>query len=586
MSSRHAPTDRLDLALALALFVGTLALLMSTTQMGFTRDESFYFHAAREYIGWFRALGDAWADGETARAFSQEVVDAHWSYNREHPALMKTLFALSHELFHVELGWLGVADAMRLPAMVTSAALSSLVYLFGRQLFGRAAGALGVAALLLQPHVFFHMHMACFDAPMVTMWFAVVYAYWRGLDSRPWSVATGALWGLALATKLNAFFLPPLLVVHWALARGRGTTLSREGAWSVRLPEVPWFLVWMAILGPLVFFLHWPRIWFDTFERVRWYIAFHLQHVHYFVYYFGENLQHPPFPRALPFTLTLVTVPATILTASAIGAWAYVRERARWTARWRVDEEGEGQEASAQDAATTRPRATGWLILVNILFPIMLISAPETPVFGGTKHWMPAMPFLAMLAGFGVVWAGRRVVAGWASAPARVALHATLAAALIAPAGVELANNHPFGISYYNELIGSHRGAAEARAMRQFWGYTSRQAIPWLERDAPRNSRVWTHNTTGWAWNDYLKDGVRTREDLRSSSLARSDYALFHHQKAFHHKLAELYRSYGRVAPVHVVDVDGVPVLTVYRRPERPKKAPRVKPVKPPVESP
>ena len=573
---RHEPNDWVDRGVALAIFVGALVLLLSTTQMGFTRDESFYFHAAREYIGWFHAIGDAWADGNLSRAFSKDVVDANWSYNKEHPALMKTLFALSHELFHVKLGWLSVSDAMRLPALVLSAALASLTYLFGRQLFGRVAGLIGVGALLLQPHVFFHMHMACFDAPMVTMWFAVVYAYWRGLESRGWAVATGALWGLALATKLNAFFLPPLLVVHWAIARGKGTSIQRDGAVSVRLPEVPWFLVWMAILGPLIFFLHWPRIWFDTFERVRWYIAFHLQHVHYFVYYFGQNLQHPPFPRALPYTLTLVTVPATILSASALGSWAYLTERARWTARWRDEDE----ETQTDASPSTPRRATGWLILFNALFPLALISSPETPIFGGTKHWMPAMPFLAMLAGFGVVWAARRVAEHVTSAPARVALHATLAAAVLVPAGVELANNHPFGISYYNELVGSHRGAADARAMRQFWGYTSRQAIPWLEANSPENTRVWTHNTTGWAWSDYQKDGLRTRKDLRSSSIAGSDVALYHHQKAFHHKLAELYRSYGRIAPAYVVAVDGVTLLSVYRRPEKPREPTRAR-VKP-----
>ena len=39
-----------------------------------------------------------------------------------------------------------------------------------------------VCALL--PRALFHAGLACFDAPSMTLWFATVYAYWRGLDRR------------------------------------------------------------------------------------------------------------------------------------------------------------------------------------------------------------------------------------------------------------------------------------------------------------------------------------------------------------------------------------------------------------------
>ena len=55
------------------------------------------------------------------------------------------------------------------------------------------------------------------------------------------------------------------------------------------------------------------------------------------------------------------------------------------------------------------------------------------------------------------------------------------------------------------------------------------------------------------------------RDDLRASSLRSSDFALYHQQKAFVYLLTDVWERYRTKTPVHVVDVDGVPLLSVYR---------------------
>ena len=37
-------------------------------------------------------------------------------------------------------------------------------------------------------------------------------------------------------------------------------------------------------------------------------------------------------------------------------------------------------------------------IALNLLVPVVLIAAPSVPIFGGTKHWMGALPFGCLLA--------------------------------------------------------------------------------------------------------------------------------------------------------------------------------------------
>lgn len=547
--------DRVDGLLFLLVFAGTAVVLMATMGVGVPRDESFYFHAAFQYIGWFEELWKNAEAGHILDSFRQVSVDRHFSYNREHPALMKMLFALSHKLFHEKLHWLPSIEALRVPAVGFASLLSGFTYLFARGLFGRAAGVVAVAFLLLQPRYFFHAHLACFDVAVISMWLLVVYGYWRSYDNPWWGVFTGIAWGVALSVKLNAFFLPVVLGGHWLWVAFRQTRRHEvDGKTRWELPGFPWVFVWMVLLGTLLFFALWPRHWFDTINRVQWYLGFHLHHVHYFVYYFGHNIQQPPLPISFPWVMTLLTIPGTILLAFVAGVLRY-RARAGG---------GGGDQ-----------RWTGSLIAINIIFPIALISMPSTPIFGGVKHWMTAAPFIAIVAAGGVVICGRALgLALLERLPAssmalRAGGIALVVAATAAPALMASVENHPYGTSYYNEFIGSYRGAADAGMMRQFWGYSSRYALGWLNERAPHNARIWTHNTTGWAWQAYRRDGL-VRDDLRPSRAESSQIGLYHHQRAFVFMLVNLWESYNTRTPVHVVDVDGVPVLSVYvRDPER-----------------
>lgn len=574
-STRWEPqtTPLVDWGLALAIFLVAFGILISTTEIGFPRDETFYFRAGRDYADWFQELWSNYQAGEIWTSLSKENIDRHWSYNNEHPVLMKTLFGLSDLLFHKYLGWFRPSTAMRIPGMLTGAGAVAVTYLFARRLFGQLAGIVAAGALFLQPRFFFHAHLACFDVPIAFFWLATIYAYWRSFDSNGWALATGLIWGLALCTKLNAFFLPIVVTGHWLATNWTAFGLRRtEAGWSISWPPMPRALVSMALLGPLTFYALTPRFWFDTFRRFAKYLAFHMEHVHYFVVYYGENLKNPPFPIDYPWVMTALTVPAVILLAASLGMveaglkWDPID----WAKRWWHS--AENRETPARDAGD--PRGTGLLILINLLFPIALISLPSTPIFGGTKHWMPAMPFLAMFAGAGTTLASRLVrrrLADRDEGTAKNRVVSTIAAlvlstSVLGPAAYATADIHPFGTSYYNGLIGSIRGAADHQMFRQFWGYASRQGLPWLNEHAESNAPVWTHNATGYAWWHYQNENL-LRGDLDSSGFRRADYAVFHHQKAFVKRHAQLWLEYETKTPAHVVSKEGVPLVSIYRRP-------------------
>ena len=79
-----------DWIISVLLAALTFSLLLSTTQVGFPRDEGFYFRFSAIYQGWFSQL---WHGEEDA--LEQERIDAVWKNNREHPPLAKSLFGVS-----------------------------------------------------------------------------------------------------------------------------------------------------------------------------------------------------------------------------------------------------------------------------------------------------------------------------------------------------------------------------------------------------------------------------------------------------------------------------------------------------------
>src|SRR5260221_10513240 len=85
MRARRALEALADPLIALALAAGYIALLLGTVHnLGYARDEGFYFRAAGEYKKWFDVLFH-----DPAQAFEQDVVDRYWRTNHEHPGFVK-----------------------------------------------------------------------------------------------------------------------------------------------------------------------------------------------------------------------------------------------------------------------------------------------------------------------------------------------------------------------------------------------------------------------------------------------------------------------------------------------------------------
>lgn len=562
-TSRGRPLTLSDGVLGAILVAGYLALLLaSVDRLGYARDEGFYFQAASSYGRWFTALL-----ADPRHALEQSVIDAHWAINSEHPPLMKSLFAWSNLILHKRLGLFGMeGTSFRFPGMLVSSLGVGLVYLWGARATGRAAGLAAAFLFAMMPRFFYQAHLACFDGPVVAIWLLAAFAYWmavqRGGVLAP--LLAGVAFGLALATKHNAWFLPFLVVSHGVAATLRARATG--GAASLVAKRALAAIGSMAVLGPLVFYALWPWIWHDTRARFLAYAKFHLNHDYYNMEFLGQNFWTPPMPRGYAPLMTAATVPTITLLLFAVGVFLCLR-----SSTWPAVRAAFGR-AHVGPIGREDPGATDvlWLLATAVSYGAWLL--PSTPIFGGTKHWMQAYPFIALFAGAAfarTLGAARAALVRCGEARlARGPLPdvALAAAVLIAPIA-ETVRSHPWGLSAYTPLVGGASGAATLGLNRTFWGYTTGAVAGYLNRTVPKQGRIYVHDTARASWDMLVRDG-RVRADLRVvGSVAEADFALYHHEK---HMLGQEYQawlSFGTVRPVAVGGLDGVPVIWIYARP-------------------
>ena len=604
----RAPS-RTDKRIALGLFLGAFALLWATeAAVGFVRDETVYFAAAEQAARWLRYILQA-----PSRAFTDAVTSQAFDFNHEHPAGMKLLFGVSFQLFHETLRLLRPATAFRFPAFAVAATIPAVLHAWGSVLYGRRAGLFAALCFLAVPRHFFHAHLACFDMPVAAAWLWVVYAFWRSETDGRWWLWTALLWGAALATKHNALFLPPVLL-PFVLQRGFAASAGKPAArallqnallllaaavgllailvfletpegflrnWTllspasavlglfaaalvvlgVRLSRVDMAsfravapLGAMVLLGPAILYAVWPWLWYHPVDRFRAYLEFHATHVHYAWTYLGTVLREPPFPLTYVLVVTALTLPVSVLAPMGVGLLSLgIRATAAALPAWR--------------ARLTPASASEVLLGLNALASIVLISFPDAPHFGGVKHWLPSMPFLALLAGREVQRGGDGL-AGWLGARfARVSpsvVTPLLIAVLLLPAATLTAHVHPYGTSSYGELAGGIPGAASLGMQRQYWSNNVTGVLGWVNSHAPQGARVWLHEVV--SFRDYQRNGM-LRPDLQpANGPADADVAVVQYHQEFREHEVAVWQAFGTTRPVTGLYIDETPQVAVYQR--------------------
>ncbi len=430
----------------LVFLVILVALLCKNQDIGVTWDEPAYIAAAKSYTLWFDQAFDY-----PKIAFNEKILNMRWQVNSEHPPLDKVW---SGAVWSLTKGLTDDLTAHRLGNMLLAAALAAILFIWVRDTFGNLAGFVAVGALFSMPRFFFHAHLAALDVPAAFSGFVTTFVFWKLLNRRGWAwgLLLGLVWGLALATKINAVFIPVILGVWTLLFR-------REWRGVLRL-------VVMGLSAIPVFIAVWPWLYFDTFEHLRNYLDFiTTDHWQIGQFYLGKFFMPPPWH--FPFVMLWAVVPLGITVMYLLGIARSVKYRS--------------------------DKGIGVLFLPSALVPVLALSTGKSVVYDNERLMMAAFPFLAALAGAGFGWlieGLRKMVL-----PAKPRLFKTGVVLLLllgfVPQLVSMVRLYPHYLSYYAESVGGLKGANKLGLETTYWCETYQLALPIINKDAKPGDLIW-----------------------------------------------------------------------------------------------
>ena len=444
MAQTRTSLFKSNLFIAASIVVIVFILLLATeSHIGLTWDEPDYIAASESYVHWLGQLLD-----NPGYALSTEGIERYWTANHEHPPFDKIWSGIVWRLTRDLLPHL---TAHRLGNMLLNSLLFGLLFLLVQDVYGTWVGLAASASLLVMPRFFFHSHLAALDVAAASLIVAIVLLFWKTRDRRSWwvDIALGVLWGIAVATKVNAVFVFPTLVL-WALIFQRHLRLF-----------VRFFV--MGGLAVVVFFLSWPWLYHQTVDRTIEYILFlTVNHWEIGQWYMHRFFMPPPWH--FPFVITIVVVPFTILLLFFVGTGRVLKKK--------------------------EERPFGTLLLLNMFIPMLVIAIGQSMVYDNDRLFIAAMPFVAALAAVGLFtvaqWIGRKLT----GRNRKLAIGA-LVAVTFAPPIISAALLFPHMLSYYSEAVGGVAGATKLGFEATYWCETYAQTVDYLNENAEAGDIVW-----------------------------------------------------------------------------------------------
>jgi len=510
---RRTRADYLGAALILAVIVGQGPFTIH--RIGISWDEPVYFPLARNYLAWAKNLGQA---GAFSPATLEQVFGLNPDYY-QHPSLTKILPAITMAAFQRRMGefW-----AYRMSAPILFGLLLAAVCL--------RAGPAASLCLAAMPRFFVEGHLAATDAPLSAFWFFCAWAFEAACRRRRLAPLAGIAYGLLMSVKFSGFLVPvPLLL--WGILYRRRTML--------------WPTLALFVLGPLTFILLQPGAWYHPLAAPLLFVQRSMTGQMWgriWSVFLGQYYVFSPPWYYAPF-LVLVTTPVLILALFLVGVLRAGRGRFR------------------------DPRAGSCLI--HFGFFIVLTMAPNAPLFDGVRFFLPSLVFLAILAGRGfdsvVPWTADRLQAlGHARLLAAV-LTGLLAVSLVIP----LIRIYPYGLEYYNALIGGVKGARERGMVTTYWWtVVTEDTLAEINQILPPRAALRFYPMDPELWSLYRELGL-LRADLRVTEESDFDYLLMLSRPYWNcpRNFQRLGVPIYRLNPIASLAVEEVPFWVLYQQP-------------------
>ena len=357
--------------------------------------------------------------------------------------------------------------AARLTSIFLTSCLGLAIALWTRASFGPAASLLALTLYAFDPTIAAHGHYVKNDVPFALSAFltCIAFAAYLKRPSLPRLLVAALALGLAMVTKLAAFFLLPVFVLLYAvwLWQGHKSVSLRQGVFS---------LAAIVVLAGVVVFLTYEvpalqhgvktggidrRIVHALLDRSEAGAALRLTS--------GEPPGHP-FLKGLLVLLDLNAFghPSYLLGKLRTRGWWYYFPIAFALAAWVC-------LATLRHVGTRRV-AFDWFVPA-VPIAVYSVLSLVTPINVGVRHLLPIFPFLFTLSAAAL----SRV--RWRRAPTLLLVLGTALAA-------ESISIYPHYLAFFNVLAGGpSRGPMILADSNIDWGQDAKNLATWLREHPP-----------------------------------------------------------------------------------------------------
>jgi hypothetical protein len=446
-------------------------------------------------------------------------------------------------------GLLPAIDAHHVAPILWFALLMVISYCFTRRHFGTIAATFAVLALITHPRLLAHSHNNVKDIPIMVLFAATVFLVHSAIRRCSWwRILLGAVvWGIAVATKGNALFLPVILLPWFAFVMWRQRSAHRE-LWK---PKPIAAMVAFPVVGLGVAAICWPMILLDFPEQ----LGYHVSYITARGFSQGEGTLNMTSVIHL-FT----TTPVQILLVAAFGVVVMIRKKGEYVEK---------------------------VVLLSLWFTVTVarVTLPGTNDHDVIRHWLEFLVPVAVFCGVGCDYVITRLSKLRRIAALKCANYLVpvcVALVLFISPIVWMVRNHPYQLVYYNALIGGLPGAKECNlpSSTDYWVNSYASGLKWLNANAEKDAvlvALIAPTTVGFMAADRLRSDIRflpTNEwdpEQTGKTLMNLDGVVYfmyvtrtEHYKPLMRALDEQY------APVHSVEVEGAPILKIIRIEKKP----------------
>jgi len=379
---------------------------------------------------------------------------------------------------------------------------------------------------------FFHARVATLDFAVGGMSFIVVYSYWRSLSSKTWGWLTGIIFGVAISTKLNALFMLTPVAIHYVYIKK--DELMKKPVKTIFSPQI----ISILLFSIPAFFLLWPWTWHDTFTRFIEYLSFHERHYGTHMYYFGEIFKEPRPGWHAPMVMILLTTPVMTLFFSFVMPLVY---------SWKSEKKNF--------------YAVTLVILSAFISTAINMSLPAS-FYSGVKLFQPFYPFLAVLAGVGmsgVLGKTSLIPVKYRFAPAVV---------FFLPVIFSMMDLKHAYISYFNEIAGGTKGAAQLKLERQYYDLYYYELTEFFNETCKNKICRVNFEPCGWEYGPssyILKNAGYLTKNYHDSQPETANYFVLTHEYQWA-RYPFLLRNYKHMKRVFTLKKQGIEVVTVFKR--------------------